>query len=122
MGQLSAITEYIFIYNLKNNGSSYGCAFSFADLRTHTGKEFCTKEYSDDELKITVVPFQQSSVCIFLLPFWLHQTVHRCPRLAPPNSTPTLNASRELNVAMETAWLLTGANFCLFHSDGTIES
>lgn len=58
---------------------------------------------------------------VWLSPIGLHQIRHGPPSLAPPYSTSTLNARREKkkNVAMETARLLTGANFCLHQYDST---
>lgn len=59
---------------------------------------------------------------VWLSPIGLHQIRHSPPCLAPPYSTQTLNAKREeINVAMETSRLLTGANFCL-HQNDSIES
>lgn len=59
---------------------------------------------------------------VWLSPIGLYQIHYGPPCLAPPYSTPTLNARREeINVAMETSRLLTGANFCLHQSD-SIES
>lgn len=59
---------------------------------------------------------------VWLSTIGLYQIHYGPPCLAPPYSTPTLNARREeINVAMETSRLLTGANFCLHQSD-SIES
>lgn len=59
---------------------------------------------------------------VWLSPIGLYQIHYVPPCLAPPYSTPTLNASREeINVAMETSRLLTGANFSL-HQNDSIES
>lgn len=67
---------------------------------------------------ITATPFRQSSCLVFA-----HWALSNPARSSLSSSSlQQLNASREeINVAMETARLLTGANFCLHESD-SIES